>query len=156
MRGFCVAVVALGILAGAETAAACTIRETTPEEAVRAADAAVFGRIVSRVRTDRGRDDGLPGKTYRYRLRVLETCKGSVRDVITLIANTDSASCGVGPYRPGVHLGLLLNGRRGPWRISLGSLISRESLRTARRAKREERDRGGSAPDRPSPRTAPR
>ena len=115
-------------------ASACTIAARPAEERVREADRAVYAKVVSAERL--GADEATGTEEYRYRLRVLETYKGSIRRRMTIRAHTNDGTCGFGPLERGDRLGLVLEGRRGPWAVSLVNLISRAELRSVRRPKR--------------------
>ena len=117
-------------LAAPSAAAACSIAASPAEERVREADRAVWTKVVTRTRI--GTDERTGLGDYRYRLRVLETYKGSIRRRITIRAHTDGGTCGFGPLQRGERLGLVLEGRRGPWRVGLDALITRKELRSVR------------------------
>lgn len=113
-------------------ASACSIAARPAEERVRAADVAVWGKVVAREKV--GEDEGI-GQQYRYRLRVIETYKGRLRRRMRLLAHDDPGTCGL-RFDVGERVGLVLEGRRGPWRIGLADLISRAELRSVRRPRR--------------------
>ncbi|HEX2084078.1 MAG TPA: hypothetical protein VHF89_00210 [Solirubrobacteraceae bacterium] len=118
-------------------ASACTVAARPAEERVRDADRAVFAKVVRR--TQVGVDDATGTVHFRYRLRVLETYKGTIRRRITILAHDNDGTCGFGPLERGKRLGLVLAGRRGPWRVGLGNLITRRELRSVRAPKEERR-----------------
>ena len=131
MRTFILAAVAAAALGAPAAAHACSIAEPqpppTPKEEVDGAKRAVYGEVVSR------RPVGDPGPTpnqvYRYRFRVIETYKGSVRRTMRLVAGTETSMCEAGLLKVGDRFGLLLYDRRGPWKLNITSFISRRDLR---------------------------
>lgn len=133
MRTFSVATIAVaGALAVPAGASACSIAAPNPpptaKEEVDHAKRAVYGEVVSR--TPIGDDSEPTGnEQYRYRFRVIETYKGSVRRSMRIIAGTQTSLCEAGLLEVGDRFGLLLYKRRGPWRISITSFITRKRLR---------------------------
>ena len=115
-------------------ASACTIPARPAEERVREADRAVWAKVAASRKIDE--DDATGTAQRRYRLRVLETYKGSVRRRITVIAHDSAGTCGIGPLARGERLGFVLDGRRGPWLVTRANTISRSELRSVRRPKR--------------------
>jgi len=138
MRTAILTVVVLAALVAPSAAAACSVASPppTPKERVRAADRAVWGEVVSKEPVDEQADDGRPGQEFRYRFRVIETYKGSIRKTLRLVAGTESSLCEPGELHVGQRFGLVLNKRRGPWRISITSFISRKDLRSVRKPRR--------------------
>ena len=135
MRAFALIVALLAPLAAPQLASACTIAARPPEERVRAADVAVFGKVVARERIEKGRaGDGR--EVWRYRFRVIETYKGRERRRLRLVGGTEESLCEAGLLRVGDRFGLVLDGARGPWRIAVANFITREELRQARRGRR--------------------
>ena len=134
MRTALVTVVVVAAFAAPSAASACSIAgpEPSPEKRVRSSDLAVWGKVVGRERIG-GEESEEPrptGADYRYRFRVLETYKGRVRERIRLIGGTEESLCEAGLLKVGRRYGFLLDGRRGPWKISLTSFISRRDLRS--------------------------
>ena len=113
-------------------ASACSLLARPAEDRVRDADVAVWGKVVAREKV--GEDEGL-GQEYRYRLRVIETYKGRLRRRMRLLAHDSPGTCGL-RFDVGERVGLVLAGRRGPWRVGLPHLISRKELRSVRRPRR--------------------
>ena len=99
------------------------------------ADVAVYGKVLSREPTGARQPSGI-GEEYRYRFRVIEAYKGKVRRRITLVGHTDTGMCGAGLLDVGDRFGLLLDGRRGPWKITTASFVTREELRSVRAPRR--------------------
>jgi hypothetical protein len=116
-------------------ASACTIAAKPAEERVAAAKRAVWGKVVEREQLEAADENGF-GERWRYRFRVIETYKGSIRKRMTLIAGTDEAACEAGLLEVGDRFGLVLSRSRGPWTITLGNFISRRELRSVRRPRR--------------------
>ena len=140
MRLLILAGVAIAALVAPSAAAACSPpvgKPPTPKERVRDSDRAVWGEVISReLLGEEGAEDGRPGEDYRYRFRVIETYKGSIRKRITFDAGTETSLCEGGRMEVGQRFGLVLDGRRGPWRVGLGNFISRKDLRSVRRPRR--------------------
>jgi hypothetical protein len=117
---------------------ACTIAARPAAERVAAVDAAIYGRVLSRVlvaAAPPGRIDG----TYRYRIRVVRTYKGRPGRSVQVVGSADSGTCGLGILTVGRHVGLLLDGSTRPWEVSTRSLISRAELEQAAREPRRRR-----------------
>ena len=131
MRTFILAVVVVAALAAPAAAHACSIAvpnpPPTPKEVVDGAKRAVYGEVVSRRLI--GKPDPQPNHVYRYRFRVIETYKGSVRRTLRFRAGTETSMCEAGLLKVGGRYGLLLYKRRGPWRLNTTSFISRRELR---------------------------
>ena len=98
------------------------------------ADRAAFAKVLRRRHVET--DESTGSTMYRYRLRVLETYKGSARRRITIVSSDNDGMCGLGRLRRGARLGLVLEGRRGPWSVGIANLISRRELRSVRRPRR--------------------
>ena len=130
---FLTVTVILAALLAAPVASACTLAPTSsPRERVKAAAVAVYGEVVDRELV-RASETPSPNAEYRYRFRVLKTYKGRPGRTMTLLAGTNEAMCEAGLLRVGERFGLVLRKRRGPWRISLGSFISKRDLERATR-----------------------
>ena len=134
MRAVLVTAVFVAAIAAPSAASACTIAGPlpSPEERVESSDLAVWGKVVRRTRIS---GDEFRG-TYRYRVRVLETYEGRVRRRIRVVGGTETSLCQAGLLRVGSRHGFLLHGRRGPWKISITSFISRKDLRSTGQPRR--------------------
>lgn len=119
----CAVAAALAVLVPAGSAEACSIAQSDPRTRVAGAEAAVYVEVVAK--TPLGEDG--PGRRYAYRLRVIRAYKGGLSGTFDAEARSDGAACGV-ELDAGDRLGLLLSGRRRPWELGLGSLISRRDL----------------------------
>ena len=105
------------ILAGivAESAQACSCAGSgDPREDLAEADAAVFGKVVSRrISRDPSGPDVFGDETVRYRVRVLRDYKGNLGRTVAVETSVQSSACGLDLKR-GTRLGLLLyRGMRG-------------------------------------------
>lgn len=117
----------------APAASACSIAVSgTSRDWVGNSDHAIYGQFVSR-KLVRGEEPPLPGAEYRYRFRIAKTYKGRLSGTITLLAGTEESTCEAGLLRVGERFGLLLDGKHGPWRIALGSFISKADPEQATR-----------------------
>ena len=128
MRTFLIALAA-GMLAAPSAAHACSIAAPDPpptaKQEVDGSKRAIWGKVVGRTRIS---GDEYQGE-YRYRFRVIETYKGSVRRTTRIFAGTETSLCEAGLLEVGRRFGLLLYKRRGPWRIGITSFITRQRLR---------------------------
>jgi hypothetical protein len=119
------AIVVLGALAFAGGAQACSCLEMSPRAGLRAADAAIVGRLVEVVPRDRYSAE------YRYRVRRVYKGNGMRRGrMISVRSSLDGASCGL-PAAVGRRYGLFLGRSDDGWRGSLCGLVDPGDLATA-------------------------
>ena len=132
MRTRILLIALVALLALPAAAQACSLSRVAPDVRVGAADAAVYGEVL----TSRLVSSDAMGAVYRYRLRVKDSFKGARTRTVDVQGSTNGAMCGIGRLLVGRRYGLLLHGRRSPWQVNLASLISRAELESARKALR--------------------
>ena len=123
------------VLAAPAAAQACSLAAVSPQARVASADAAVWGKVLSRESVG----PAAPGAwdaTYRYRVRVLRAYKGRPGRTVEVVGSVVEPMCGVGLLEVGERQGFLLRGRSGPFQVTLASLISRAELERGSRARR--------------------
>jgi hypothetical protein len=109
-------------------AMACSGPALTPRQRVKAVKLAAFVQVVS----TRALGSTANGATrWEATVRRIRTFKGRPRQVFTVRAQTDEASCGLARFKKGKRVGLLMDPPGPPYRIGLFSTISLSDLRRA-------------------------
>jgi hypothetical protein len=127
VRGGRVAIAVVSVqllgLAGPGSALACSCAPQTPAESLRAADAAIVGRLLS------VQPRGLSRARYRYRVVHVYRGAGAIKRgaVMAVLSGRSSAACAL-PTRTGRNYGLFLLGQRGRWASGRCGVISPRRL----------------------------
>jgi hypothetical protein len=123
------AAVLTAMLAGAESAGACSCAYVPPKKQMKRADGAFTGRLLS-VRPAEGTTEA----AFRY--RVGRAFKGRARlrrgEVVTVWSQNSDGLCGL-PQGTGVIYGLFLSRREGRWTSGTCAVLSPRKMRRAAR-----------------------
>ena len=140
MRVLLIAVAVLLAAPASASACSCALPQK-PRQEIRAADAAVFVKVVKR--TVAGSEGPyITGEKLRYRLRVIRDFKRNVPGRITVTGSSNSALCGLS-LRRGQKVGLLLDKARRGYSGSLCGVRTLEHLEAGATKKRAQASASG-------------
>ena len=140
MRILLIAVALLLAVPAAASACSCA-QPQKPRQEIRAADAAVFVKVVKRTVAGSA-GPYITGEKLRYRLRVIRDYKRNVPGRITVTGSSNSALCGLS-LRKGQKVGLLLDKAGRRYSASLCSVRSRKHLEAGATKKRAQASASG-------------